>query len=293
MAPLPQTQPDNVLGAVGWMGATIMAFLAQMIAVRALADDLNVFEILFIRNAISLAILLPTAIARGPSVLRTRHLGMHLSRNAANFVGQGAWIYAVTILPLAVVTALEFTTPVWVALMAAMFLGEALNRHRLVAITCGFLGVMVILRPGAEAVDPAALIIIGSAVFFAISNVMVKALTRTEGAFTIVLFMQIVQLPMSGTGAYFNWTTPVWEHTPWLIMIGVAGLLAHYAMTRALQLADATVVGPIDFLRLPITAAVAYLLYEEGLNPYVLAGAALIFAGNFYGVWQEHRGRRG
>ena len=292
MAQSDPARPDDVLGAAGWMGATIVAFLAQMIAVRALADDLNVFEILFIRNAISLAILLPTAIVRGPSVLRTRRLGMHISRNAANFVGQSAWVYSVTILPLAVVTALEFTTPVWVALMAAMFLGEALSRHRLVAVGFGFLGVMVILRPGAEAVDPAVLIMIGSAIFFATSVVMVKALTRTDSPFTIVLYMQLVQLPLSGTGAVFNWATPVWGHAPWLIMIGIAGLLAHYGMTRAFALADATVVGPIDFLRLPITVAVAYLLYDEGLNPFVLAGAALIFAGNFYGVWQEHRGRR-
>ena len=134
--------------------------------------------------------------------------------------------------------------------------------------------------------------IIGSAVFFATSNVIVKALTRTEGAFTIVLYMQIVQLPISGIAAMFNWTTPVWEHAPWLVMIGVTGVLAHYSMTRALALADATVVGPIDFLRLPITAGVAYLLYKEGLNPFVLIGALLIFIGNFHSVWQEHRAGR-
>jgi drug/metabolite transporter (DMT)-like permease len=291
MAPNIAGRPNDILGAVGWMSVTIFAFLAQMIAVRALADDLDVFEILFIRNSVSLAILLPTAIARGPSVLRTRRFGTHVVRNAANFVGQAAWIHAVTILPLAVVTALEFTVPIWVALLAAAFLGEALTGHRLVAITFGFLGVVVILRPGMEAVDPAALIIIGSAIFFAAANVIAKALTRTESAFTIVLFMQLIQLPLSATAAMFNWTMPVWEHTPWLLMIGFAGLLAHYAMTRALALADATVVGPIDFLRLPITACVAYLLYEEGLNVFVLAGAGLIFVGNFYGVWREHRSR--
>ncbi len=286
-------RPNDALGAAAWMGGTIAAFLAQMIAVRALADDLGVFEILFIRNIISLLILTPTALARGPSVLVTRRLGTHVLRNAANFVGQASWIYAITLLPLAVVTALEFTTPIWVAVLAAVFLGEALTRNRLVAVGLGFLGVMVILRPGLEAVDPAALVIIGAAVFFAASNVIVKALTRTEGTFTIVLYMQIVQLPLSGTAAMFDWTPPVWEHAPWLAVIGVAGVLAHYTMTRALALADATVVGPIDFLRLPITAAVAWLLYEEGPSPFVLIGALLIFSGNFHSVWHEHRaGRR-
>ena len=286
-------RPDNALGAAAWMGGTIAAFLAQMIAVRALADDLGVFEILFIRNIVSLLILTPTALARGPSVLATRRLGTHVLRNAANFVGQASWVYAITLLPLAVVTALEFTTPIWVAVLAALFLGEALTRDRLVAIGLGFLGVMVILRPGLEAVDPAALVVIAAAVFFAASNVIVKALTRTEGAFTIVLYMQIVQLPLSGAAAMFDWTPPLWEHAPWLAAVGAAGVLAHYSMTRALALADATVVGPIDFLRLPITAGVAYLLYREEPSPFVLIGALLIFAGNFHGVWREHRaGRR-
>lgn len=285
-------RPEDALGAAAWMGGTIAAFLAQMVAVRALADDLDIFEILFIRNIISLVILMPTALARGPSVLVTRRLGTHVLRNAANFVGQASWVYAITVLPLAVVTALEFTTPIWVAVLAAVFLGETLTRNRLVAIGLGFLGVMVILRPGLAAVDPAALIIVAAAVFFAASNVIVKALTRTEGAFTIVLYMQIVQLPLSGTAAMFNWTAPGWEHAPWLATIGAAGVLAHYSMTRALALADATVVGPIDFLRLPITAGVAYLLYREEPSVFVLIGALLIFFGNFYSVWYEHRAER-
>ena len=285
-------RPNDALGAMAWMGMTIAAFLTQMIAVRALADDLNVFQILLIRNVVSLLILTPTALARGPAVLITHRFRTHVVRNAANFVGQASWIYAVTLLPLAVVTALEFTTPIWVALLAAIFLGERLNGNRLIAIGFGFLGVLVILRPGLEAVDPAAMVIIGSAIFFAASNVWVKALTRTESAFTIVLYMQLIQLPLSGTAAMFDWTNPTWAHAPWLLVIGIAGLSAHYGMTRAFALADATVVGPIDFLRLPITAVVAYILYEEGLNPFVLGGALLIFAGNFYSVWQEHRATR-
>ena len=292
MATAATGRPNDALGAMAWMGMTIAAFLTQMIAVRALADDLNVFQILLIRNVVSLLILTPTALARGRTVLITHRFGTHVARNAANFVGQASWIYAVTLLPLAVVTALEFTTPIWVALLAAIFLGERLTGNRLIAIGFGFLGVLVILRPGLEAVDPAAMVIIGSAIFFAASNVWVKALTRTESAFTIVLYMQLIQLPLSGTAAMFDWTNPTWAHAPWLLVIGIAGLSAHYGMTRAFALADATVVGPIDFLRLPITAVVAYILYEEGLNPFVLGGALLIFAGNFYSVWQEHRATR-
>lgn len=283
---------DTLIVATGWMSAMIASFLLQMIAVRELSENLGVFQILFIRTCISLSIVMPLIAARGPRLLRTDRIGMHMARNGVNFVAQAAWTYGVAMLPLAAVTALEFSTPVWVALLAALFLGERLSRHRVIAVLSGFIGVLIILRPGVEAVQLAALVVLGSALCFATSNVIAKALTRTEDTLTIVIWMQIMQLPIGFLACIWTWTDPVWSDAPWLIVIGCTGLSAHYAMAKAFSLADTTVVMPIDFLRLPLAGILAYAVYREPVSILVFLGAALMFAGNFHSVRQERRERR-
>ena len=278
---------DTLVMAAGWMGVMIASFLLQMIAVRELSENLGVFQILFIRSGVSLAIVTPFLVARGAGLLRTERFGMHVARNSVNFVAQAAWTYGVAMLPLAAVTALEFSTPVWVALLAALFLGERLSRHRVIAVVSGFIGVLIILRPGVEAVQLAALVVLGSALCFATSNVIAKSLTRTEDTLTIVIWMQIIQLPIGFLACIWSWTDPVWDDAPWLIVIGITGLTAHYAMAKALSLSDITVVMPIDFLRLPLAGLVAYAVYREPVSIFVFLGAALMFAGNFHSVWRE------
>ena len=282
---------DTLFGATAWTGAMIASFLLQMVTVRELSANLDVFQILFIRSGISLCIMMPFLAARGTKILHTDRFGTHVARNGVNFVAQAAWTYGVAMLPLAAVTALEFSTPVWVALLAALFLGERLSRHRVIAVVTGFAGVLVILRPGVEAVQLAALVVLGSAFFFATSNVIAKSLTRTEDTLTIVIWMQIIQLPIGFLACIWDWTDPAWSDVPWLLVIGCTGLSAHYSMAKALSLADITVVMPIDFLRLPLAAIVAYAIYMEPLNIFVFLGAALMFAGNFYSVWRERGGK--
>lgn len=283
---------DTLIAATGWMGAMIASFLLQMIAVRELSDNLDVFQILFMRSCISLLIVTPILATHGARLLHTERIGMHFARNGVNFVAQAAWTYGVTMLPLAAVTALEFSTPVWVALLAALFLGERLTRHKVIAVVAGFLGVLVILRPGVEAVQLAALVVLASALFFATSNVIAKSLTRTEDTLAIVIWMQIMQLPLGFFACIWDWTDPAWSDAPWLLVIGCTGLSAHYSMAKALSLSDITVVMPIDFLRLPMAAMVAYAIYREPLNIFVFLGAALMFAGNFHAVRQEQRQER-
>ena len=283
---------DVPVAAALWMGGMIASFLLQMVAVRELSANLGVFQILFLRSCVSLTIMLPILAARGHGLLHTGRIGTHFARNGVNFVAQAAWAYGVAMLPLAAVTALEFSTPLWVALLAALFLGERLSRHRVIAVVSGFVGVLVILRPGVEAVQLAALVVLSSALFFATSNVIAKSLTRTEATLTIVIWMQIMQLPIGFLACIWSWTDPSWSDAPWLLVIGCTGISAHYAMARAFSLVDATVAMPIDFLRLPLAAMVAWAIYSEALNIFVFLGAALMFAGNFYSVWQERRPRR-
>ena len=283
---------DTLFRATGWTGAMIASFLLQMVAVRELSDSLGVFQILFIRSCISLTIVTPILAVNGVRLLHTGRIGMHMARNGVNFAAQAAWTYGVAMLPLAAVTALEFSTPLWVALLAALFLGEKLSRHRVIAVLSGFVGVLIILRPGVEAVQLAALVVLFSALCFATSNVIAKALTRTEDTLTIVIWMQIMQLPIGFLACIWSWTDPAWSDAPWLLVIGCTGLTAHYSMAKAFSLADATVVMPIDFLRLPLAAMLAWAIYTEPLNVFVFLGAALMFAGNFHSVWQERRARR-
>ncbi|MDE0058765.1 MAG: DMT family transporter [Defluviicoccus sp.] len=283
---------DTLIRATAWTLAMIASFLLQMIAVRELSANLGVFQIMFMRSCVSLAIVTPLIALHGRRLLHTSRIGTHFARNGVNFAAQSAWAYGVAMLPLAAVTALEFSTPLWVALLAALFLGERLSRHRLIAVVSGLVGVLIILRPGVEAVQLAALVVLGSALCFATSNVIAKALTRTEDTLTIVIWMQIMQFPIGFLACIWSWTDPLWSDAPWLLVIGCTGLTAHYSMAKAFSLADATVVMPIDFLRLPLAAMLAWAVYREPLNVFVFLGAALMFAGNFHSVWQERRARR-
>ncbi len=280
-----------VIRAALWMGATIVSFLLMMVSARELVDTLSPFEILGFRSGIAFLILLPVALRRGWLGMRTTRAGMHALRNIFHFGGQVAWMIAIALMPLTEVTALEFTTPLWTALLAVIFLDERFGRHRAIAAALGFVGVLVILRPGAGVFSPNALIVIAGAFGYAVSNITAKSLTRTEDAIRIVFYMQVMQFPMALGPALWFWTTPDWADAPWLFFMGATALSAHYAMVRAFALADVTLILPIDFLRLPCMAVIAWMLYSETLDPWVMAGAAVIFGGNYISVRHEARRR--
>ena len=279
----------RTLAAVMWMTGTLTSFIAMMTAARELTASMSVFEILAFRSAIALIIVMPFVVRLGAAHFRTRRPGFHAIRNVVHFTAQAAWVYGIGHLPLAEVTALEFTTPLWTALMAILLIGENINRHRAVAIGLGLAGVLIILRPGAAAISPAALVVLGAAFCYAASAVMVKVLTRSDSALMIVFYMQLIQLPLGLVPALFDWTQPGWADAPWLIVLGITALSAHYCLARALTLGDATIVAPIDFLRLPGIAIVGFLVYAETLEIWVALGALLIAGGNYYSIYCERR----
>ena len=278
-----------VFRAVLWMTMTLAMFALMMVAVRELARVMSTFEILAFRSFVALVILLPFAARLGRAAYTTRRPRLHLARNAVHFTAQYGWIVGIAILPLAEVTALEFTTPAWAAILAALFLGERIGGVRALAVICGLAGVLIILRPGIEVIDPGALIVLASAICYASSNVMVKALTRTDRAFVIVFYMQIIQLPLGLVPALFDWTTPGWTDVPWIVLVGATAIGAHYGMARAFALVDASVILPVDFLRLPFVALIGGLAYGEALDVFVLIGAAVMFTGNYASVRREAR----
>jgi drug/metabolite transporter (DMT)-like permease len=275
--------------AAGWMAGALIAFIAMMVAARELSDTMHTFEILLFRSIVGLAIVGVLVLRAGKAVLRTTRPRLHVIRNVLHFAGQYGWIYGIAVLPLAEVTAIEFTAPIWTAVLAVLFLGERMNRGRVVAIGLGFAGIFVILRPGVEVVQLASLVVLASAICYATTHVTTKALTATDRPLTILFYMMVVQLPIGLVLSPLVWTPPVAADVPWLLLVGAAALVAHYCLARAFQLADATVAVPMDFIRLPLTAFVGYLLYAERFELAILAGAVLIFAGNYYSIRRESR----
>lgn len=284
----------NILAVVLWMTGALLSFSATAVAVRALAPTFSVFEMLAIRNAGGVAILLLVALARPhlrPS-LRPRRMLMHLARNAVHFAGTYGWTLGVTLLPLATVFAVEFTAPIWVAVLAVPLLRETLTRGRIVAVVLGFLGVLVILRPGLASIQPASLVVLGAAFAFALTAILTKALTRTESTYAILFWMNAMQLAANLIGAERGfWSKIDWPQAVPLATICVVGLLSHFFLTNAYRAGDATMVVPLDFLRIPLIAVVGSQLYGEALDPLVFVGSASIVAGILYNLRAEARAR--
>jgi drug/metabolite transporter (DMT)-like permease len=272
-----------------WMSGTLISFMAMAIAGRQLSGQLTTFQILFFRSAIGLLIIGYLLWRSNWRQVFTQHFKTHAIRNIAHFGGQFGWFYGIAVIPLAEVFALEFTVPVWTAVLATLLLGEQVTRARLTAITFGVMGVFLILRPGIAVVNPAALAVLGSALGYALSHTLTRKLALVDTPLTILFYMTLIQLPLGFVTSLFDWTTPTAAMWPWILVVGVTALSGHYCMARALALADAIFVVPLDFLRLPLIAAVGFVFYGEPLDWLVLAGGALMFAGNLINIRAEKR----
>jgi drug/metabolite transporter (DMT)-like permease len=282
-APLTQitTLPPSNLKAAAWMVGWLLSMLFLMVAGRVIMRELDLFQLMEMRSIIGLAMLYPLIRWNGgfASVKTTRPM-LHIGRNAVHYAAQYGWFLALTMIPLAQVVAIEFTMPIWTALLAVSFLGERLNAFKILAIVLGLIGVLIIVHPGAAQVSPGQLLMLIVAVGFGASVVMVKSLTRTDSGVGITFWMLIIQSAIGLLPALYVWHWPSTHIWPWIIAIAFFGTYSHYCMAQAMRFADATVVVPMDFLRVPLTATVGWLLYAERLDLATIAGAALILTGN-------------
>jgi drug/metabolite transporter (DMT)-like permease len=224
----------------------------------------------------------------------TALLGTHLIRNVAHFTGQNLWFFAVTVIPLAQVFALEFTSPLWVVVLAPLILGERLTPVRALAALMGFAGILIVARPSPEAINIGVVTAAGSAIFFALTMMLTKRLTRTQTIANILFWLTFMQAIMGVVTAGLDGdiALPPLAAIPWVVLIGLAGLSAHYCLTSALAIAPATIVVPLDFVRLPVIAVVGMVLYNEALDIWVLIGALVIFGGNYLNILSETRKNR-
>jgi len=271
------------------MGGTLLSLVAMALAARHLSSTLSVFQILFFRSLLGLAIISLLLCRSGWAQAAPRHLGMHLVRNISHFGGQYGWIYGIAFIPMAQVFAIEFTAPVWSALLAAAILGERLTAPRMLSVALGLIGVFIIVRPDTGVIHPAALAVLMGAVGFSLSYVMTKKLSPVASPLCILFYMSAIQLPLGLLPSVMHWVTPTLAQVPLILLAGTMGLITHYCLARAMALADATVVIPLDFLRLPLIAVVGAMFYGEPLQAMLFVGAACILGGNLISIVVERR----
>ena len=275
-----QPTPSKPMAAL-WMAGWLALMLVMVVAGRETTREMNVFELMEIRSVIGFCLLLPFVYRNGGfASMTTRRLPQHIGRNLVHYAAQLGWFFALTLIPIGQVVAIEFTMPIWTAILAASFLGERMTAWKLSAIMLGIVGVIIIVRPATGEVNPGQLIALGAAVGFGISMALVKSLTRTESALAIIFWMIVVQGVAGLIPTLYVWAWPsayVWF---WVVVIAICGTFSHYCLASAMRYADATVVVPMDFLRVPLTATAGWLLYSERLDLFTVLGAVLILTGN-------------
>lgn len=273
-------QPSNTKAAL-WVVGWLAAMLVLLVAGREITRELNVFQLMEMRSVIGIVMLYPMVLAAGGlSAMRTSRPLAHIARNIVHYGAQYGWFLALTLIPFAQVVAIEFTMPIWTALLAVSFLGERLNAWKIIAIVLGLIGVLIIVQPGSSVINSGQMIMIVAAVGFGVAVVLIKSLTRTDSTVAIIFWMLVIQSAIGLLPALYYWRWPSVQVWPWIFVIAFCGTYSHYCMTRAMRYADATVVVPMDFLRVPLSATLGWLVYSERIDLATVAGAALILTGN-------------
>jgi drug/metabolite transporter (DMT)-like permease len=282
---------SKIARVVLWMVGALLSFSVMAVSIRELSRaGLSIFEILAIRSGVALLVLF-TLLAVRPDLrvhARPRRMGLNIFRNTVHYASQFSWALSLTMLPLAMVFALEFTMPAWTALLAVWFLHERVTPSRLGVIVFGLIGVLVILRPGIAGFNPAAMLVLLAAFGYAITMITTKKLTMTETTFGIVFWMAVIQFPLSLIGSdptvFLHFDT---RHILPAIGVGTAGLTSHYCLSNAFRSGDATLVVPLDFMRIPLIAVVGWAFYGERLDIFVLLGALIIVTGVLWNLRSE------
>lgn len=265
------------------MTGAVISFSLMAVGGRQVAGQLDTFELMLCRSLIGLCLVLAFGVVtRRLGEARTRRFGLHAVRNVFHFTAQNLWFYAVGFIPLAQLFAIEFTTPIWIALLAPLLLGEVLTGRRIIAAVLGFIGILIIAQPGVAPLSPGHLTAALSTLGFTASIMMTKALSRTESTWCILFWLTVTQVVYGGIAVFWDgdMTLPASGNILWVLIVGVCGLTAHICLTTALTLAPASVVAPMDFARLPLIAVVGWLVYSEPLEVAVAIGAALILVAN-------------
>jgi drug/metabolite transporter (DMT)-like permease len=283
------TLASNAVRGVLLMFVSTFFFAAMHASIRHVSAGIHPFEIAFFRSLFALVVVLPWFLRSGLEPLRTRRIGLHALRAAFNVCAMLSFFYALTITPLSQVTALGFTAPIFATLLAALLLGEVVRLRRWSAIALGFLGVLIILRPGLDVIGAGQLLTLFSSLVWACALLVIKTLSRTDSSVTIISYMALLMIPLTAVPAAFVWQWPDGPQLFWLVLIGVLGGTGQFCMTEALRLADTAVVMPVDFCKLIWVALLAYLAFGEVPDRFTWLGGTVVFASVLYITYREQR----
>jgi drug/metabolite transporter (DMT)-like permease len=284
-------QPNVVRGSM-WAFVAAAFFTGMPISVRYLSASMSTFEIVFFRSLLGMAIMAPFFAWRGWGGLRTHVPWLHFRRSAVNFVGMVLWFYALSVMQLADATAIHFTMPLFIVLLATIFLGEKIGPRRLVALGTGVLGILVILRPGAVEIGLPTVGVLISAALYGGAVIYTKILTRTEPVSAITFYAHLVTVLLALIPTLVFWQSPGWGDAPALALLAACGTIAPYCLGRSLKAMDAGLVASFDFLRLPFAALAGLLLFAETSSPWTWVGAAIIFGSASYITHREAAAER-
>jgi drug/metabolite transporter (DMT)-like permease len=280
------TMSEPLVAALYMLGA--MAFFSTMgVFIKLAAEQVHIFEVVFFRNFLAVLFMVPWLIRQGPGVLKTKRIGLYTTRSLFNIVGMVAGFTSMTLIPLAEATALSFTAPLFATIGAAFILGEVVRIRRITALAIGFVGMLIVLRPGVESISLGAVLSVVNAATIAATIIIVKMLTSTEPPETIVTYMVLLQTPMALIPALYYWTWPDPMTWIWLIGLAGAGTAGHLAFTKAIKMAEVTQIQPLDFVRLPIIAVLAYFVFDQVPTIWTWIGGAVIFASTAYVTHRE------
>ena len=286
---------SNTIKAAIWMMGAVVSFSAMAVAGREMSFQLDTFEIMMYRSLIGVVIVVGVGLVTGGIFEVSRdQFGLHFFRNLFHFIGQNLWFFAVTVIPLAHLFAFEFSVPIWVTIAAPFLLAEKLTKLRVTAVFIGFAGILMVTRPWMAGLSFGVIAAALCAICFAGTSIITKRLTHKQPTISILFWMTVLQLIFGFICAGYDGdiAIPTLETLPWVITVGLGGLLAHFCITIALGLAPATVVLPVDFTRLPIIATIGMLFYNEPLDIWVILGAIIIFGSNYINIWAETRKKR-
>lgn len=277
----------SIRGAL-WMSTGAVFFAVMINLVRYLTDHFDPLQVVFFRNAFGLLAVMPWLYKLGLAGLRTERLHLHLCRALFGITAMVLWFFTLSLMPLAEATALSFTAPVFTSILAVVFLKELMQRHRWIAVGLGFLGALIIIRPGLAAINPVALLAIVTALVWGSGTVLLKYMSRSETTSAIVIYLPLFLTPLSLVPAMLVWEWPTPELWGVAILFGAVGTAGHICLTRALTLSDATSVMPFDYLRLPYVAVIAYAAFGEIADIWVWLGGSLIAGSAIYAARREH-----
>lgn len=285
---------NRTLPAIGFMLASMLCFSAMNTVIRHLAVDLHSTQMVFMRNVLSLLIIIAIAavMQRGRPRFPTDRLSGHIWRGTIGLVSMELWFHAITIMELTLATAISFITPILSTIIAILFLGEKAGIRRWAAIMAGFVGMLVILRPDLGTINPNATFVLVSSTLMAIAGTVVKSLTRTESPETIVFYMSLIMTIWSIVPAALYWRDFTMVHVLWAFLIALFSTGAHLMLARAYMRADVVVLMPFDFTRLIFTAALAYVVFGEVMDSQTIIGSLIIVASTVYIAHREARKNR-